>query len=165
MLFPSADLVTKILFLLVLANGVPIIVKKLFGSRLAYPLDGGKNFIDNRPLFGASKTIRGIVFSIFVTSIGSVLIGYSIQTGVLFAVASLTGDLISSFIKRRMDLPPSSRALGLDQLPESIFPLLFCWTTLGLDIATAVTIVVVFFIGEVILSRILFRLHIRDHPY
>ncbi|MDH5370646.1 MAG: CDP-archaeol synthase, partial [Gammaproteobacteria bacterium] len=81
------------------------------------------------------------------------------------AVASLTGDLISSFIKRRMDLPPSSRALGLDQLPESIFPLLFCWTTLGLDIATAVTIVVVFFIGEVILSRILFRLHIRDHPY
>lgn len=165
MLFPSAELVIKILFLLLLANGTPIIAKKLLGSKLAYPLDGGKRFIDGRCWFGASKTLRGIISSIFVTSIGAALIGYSMQTGVLFAVASLLGDLTSSFIKRRLGLPPGSRALGLDQLPESILPLLFCWSTLGLDIPTAVTVVVVFFIGELILSRVLFRLHIRDHPY
>ena len=158
-------LTIKILFLLLLANGTPIIAKKLLGSRLAYPLDGGKKYFDGRPWFGASKTIRGIISSIFITSIGAVLIGYSMQTGALFAAVSLTGDLASSFIKRRLDLPPSSRALGLDQLPESIFPLLFCWSTLGLDILTAVTVVVVFFIGEIILSHVLFRLHIRDHPY
>ena len=165
MLFPSSMLAIKILFLLLLANGTPIIVKKLLGSRFAYPLDGGKKYFDGRPWFGASKTIRGIISSIFITSVGAVLIGYSIQTGILFASVSLAGDLASSFIKRRLDLPPSSRALGLDQLPESIFPLLFCWSTLGLDIPTAVTVVVVFFIAEIILSQVLFRLHIRDHPY
>ena len=165
MLFPSSILAIKILFLLLLANGTPIIVKKLLGSKFAYPLDGGKKYFDGRPWFGASKTIRGIISSIFITSVGAVLIGYSIQTGVLFASASLAGDLASSFIKRRLDLPPSSRALGLDQLPESIFPLLFCWSILGLDIPTAVTVVVVFFIAEIILSQVLFRLHIRDHPY
>lgn len=158
-------LVIKILFLLLLANGTPVIAKKILGPRLAYPLDGDKKFVDGRPLLGASKTVRGIILSIFVTSVGAVLIGYSIQTGVLFVTVSMAGDLVSSFIKRRLDLPPSSRALGLDQFPESILPLLFCWQTFGLDIPTAAAIVVIFFFGELILSRVLFRLHVRDRPY
>ncbi|MGB5327358.1 MAG: CDP-archaeol synthase [Gammaproteobacteria bacterium] len=165
MLFPGTVLVFKILLLLVLANGAPVVVKKLFGPRLAYPLDAGKKFIDGQPLFGTSKTIRGIIASILTTSMGALLIGYSMQTGLLFATASLTGDLASSFVKRRLNLPPSSRALGLDQLPESIFPLLLCWQSLGLDIVTAATVVVIFFVGELLLSKLLFRLNIRDHPY
>lgn len=165
MLLPSAMLVAKVLLLLLLANGTPVIIKKLLGPRLAFPLDGGKKYIDGRPIFGNSKTVRGFIFSITVTAIGATLIGYSILTGVLFSVVSLSGDLCSSFIKRRLGLPPGSRALGLDQLPESIFPVLFCWKIFGLDIPTAVTIVVIFFVGELILSRFLFRLNIRDHPY
>ena len=158
-------LTLKILFLLFLANGTPVIGKKILGSRLAYSLDGGKKFFDGRALFGNSKTIRGIISSVLVTSGGAVLIGYSIQTGALFSIASLSGDLISSFIKRRLDLPPSSRALGVDQLPESILPLLFCWQALNLDMPTAVAVVVIFFIGEIILSRVLYRLKVREHPY
>jgi CDP-diglyceride synthetase len=157
--------IIKFIFLLFLANGTPVIAKKLLGSRLACPLDGGKKFIDGRPLFGDSKTIRGFISSILVTSVGASLIGYSMQTGALFAAVSLSGDLASSFIKRRMGLPPGSRAPGLDQLPESIFPLLLFWQTLGLDMPTAVTIVIIFLLAESILSRILFRLNIRDHPY
>jgi len=164
-LFPSAMLIIKILFLLLLANGTPVIAKKLLGSRWAYPLDGGISFIDGRALFGNSKTIRGVISSILATSVGAVFIGYSIQTGVLFSTVSLCGDLASSFIKRRLNLPPSTRALGLDQLPESVLPLLFCWQALELDLPTAVTVVFIFFCGELILSRLLFRLHIRDHPY
>ena len=158
-------LIIKILFLLLLANGTPVIAKRLLGSRLAWPLDGGKCFIDGRALFGKSKTIRGVISSILVTSIGAALIGYTIQIGILFSVVSLSGDLVSSFIKRRLNLPPSSRALGLDQLPESILPLLFCWQALELDIPTAVIVVFFFFCGELLLSRVLYGLHIRDHPY
>ena len=158
-------LIVEILFLLLLANGTPVIAKRLFGSRLAWPIDGGRCFIDGRAWFGKSKTIRGIVSSLLVTSLGAVLIGYSLRTGLLFASASLSGDLVSSFIKRRLNLPPSSRALALDQLPESILPLLVCWQTLGLDIQTAVAVVFFFFCGELLLSRVLYKLHIRDHPY
>lgn len=158
-------LTIKILFLLLLANGTPVIVKKLLRSRWAYPLDGGRKFVDGKALFGNSKTIRGIISSVLVTSAGAALIGYSIQTGILFAAASLSGDLVSSFIKRRLNIPPSSRALGLDQLPESILPLIICWQALELNIPTAMTIVLIFFWGELVLSLILFRLNIRDHPY
>ena len=125
MLFTDPILALKILLLLLLANGTPVIAKKLLGSRLAYPLDCGKNFFDGRPLLGTSKTLRGILSSVLVTTVAAILIGYSMQTGILFATTSLSGDLVSSFIKRRLGLPPGSRALGLDQLPESIFPLLF----------------------------------------
>ena len=100
-----------------------------------------------------------------MTGIGAWLIGYSLQLGLIFAAASISGDLASSFIKRRLGLAPSSRALGLDQLPESILPLLFCWQALSLEISTAVIIVGLFFAGELVLSRLLFRLNIRDRPY
>ena len=161
----SAMLIIKALFLLLLANGTPVIAKKLLGARLAYPLDGGKLFFDGRPIFGRSKTLRGIIASLIVTGIGAWLIGYSLQLGLIFAAASISGDLASSFIKRRLGLAPSSRALGLDQLPESILPLLFCWQALSLEISTAVIIVGLFFAGELVLSRLLFRLNIRDRPY
>jgi len=158
-------LVIKILFLLLLANGAPVIAKKFLGSRLAYPLDAGKCFIDGRPLFGEAKTYRGIVSSVLVTSAGAALIGYSVQIGMLFAIASLAGDLVSSFIKRRLGREPSSRMLGLDQIPESILPLLLFWQTLGLDMTMALTVVIIFFTGEIIMSRLLYRLNIREHPY
>jgi hypothetical protein len=44
----------------------------------------------------------------------------------------MAGDLFSSFLKRRLNLPPSSPALGLDQVPESLFPLLACRYSLPL---------------------------------
>jgi CDP-2,3-bis-(O-geranylgeranyl)-sn-glycerol synthase len=155
----------KILLLLFLANGSPVVAKRILGPRLAHPLDRGKKFVDGRPLFGASKTIRGVVSSILVTSAGAMLAGFPMVVGMQFAVASLGGDLVSSFIKRRLGLPPSSRALGLDQLPESILPMLVCWHALNLDLATALTVVAIFFAGELLLSRILFRLKIRERPY
>jgi len=144
---------------------MPVVVKRALGSRLAHPLDHGLNLSDGRPLFGASKTIRGVIASILATVVGALLIGYPMLVGVLFATGSIVGDLASSFIKRRLDLAPSSRALGLDQLPESVFPLLLCWQLLGLDLPTAATVIVIFFAGELLLSRILFRLKIRDRPY
>ena len=50
----------QLLILLTLANGSPVIAKRLFGNYGSFPLDGNIKFADGRPLFGASKTIRGI---------------------------------------------------------------------------------------------------------
>lgn len=161
----DVELIVRILFLLILANGTPVIVKWILGPRLAFPIDGGKKFIDGRPWFGPAKTVRGIVLSLFVTPIGAVLIGYSLQTGALFAAASLIGDLFSSFIKRRLGLRASSRALVLDQLPETVLPLIICWNALNLDLTSTVVIVIVFFVLEIVLSKLLYRLHIRERPY
>ena len=81
------------------------------------------------------------------------------------ASVAMAGDLFSSFLKRRMNVPAGGKATGLDQIPESLFPLLACGIALPL---TAVDISVgtaIFFVGEVLLSRLLYHFHLRDRPY
>jgi CDP-diglyceride synthetase len=157
--------ILQLLVLLTLANGTPIVAKKIFGPRLARPLDAGIIFFDGRPVFGHSKTIRGILASIFITTISAPLIGMDPTIGAIVASTAMAGDLFSSFIKRRLNFPPSSRALGLDQVPESLFPMLACRDALSLTIADIALGVGIFFIGELILSRLMYLVHLRDRPY
>ncbi|UQR60840.1 CDP-archaeol synthase [Bradyrhizobium sp. C-145] len=157
--------ILQLLVLMTLANGTPIVAKKIFGSRFSFPLDAGTTFFDGRPLFGPSKTIRGILISFLVTTASAPLIGLDLTIGAIVAVAAMAGDLFSSFVKRRLNSPPSSQALGLDQIPESVFPMLACRGALSLTIADVTLGVGIFFIGAVILSRFLFRVHLRDEPY
>jgi hypothetical protein len=62
-----------------------------------------------------------------------------------------------------LGLVPSSQAIGLDQIPESLFPLLAARLLLPLTVlAIAMTL---FFVGELLLSRLLYKWHLRDRPY
>jgi CDP-2,3-bis-(O-geranylgeranyl)-sn-glycerol synthase len=93
------------------------------------------------------------------------LFGIAWTIGFVVGLAAMAGDLASSFVKRRIGLPPSSRALGLDQIPESLFPALACKGPLALTIADVILAVALFSVGELILSRLLFKMHIRKEPY
>jgi CDP-archaeol synthase len=158
-------IILQLLILLMLANGTPVIAKDILRNRLAYPVDGGTKFVDGHPLLGASKTIRGILLSVLVTSACAPLVGLDLKTGLLVGSSAMAGDLLSSFAKRRLNLPPSSRATGLDQIPESLIPLLACRSSLSLSGVDIVVTVAIFFVGEVLLSRLLYRIHVRDRPY
>ena len=142
-----------------------MIAKKVLGDRYSYPLDGNLRFADGRPVLGRSKTIRGIVLAVLVTTAGAPLIGLGWKTGLLVGSFAMAGDLFSSFCKRRLGLPSSSRASGLDQVPESLLPLLACRDLLALTAADIVICVAMFVIGEVVLSRLLYSLRLRDRPY
>jgi len=158
-------LIFKLIVLLSIANGTPVLVKKLWGNRLSRPIDGGCKFVDGRPLFGPSKTIRGVLASIALTTAGAPLLGLEMPIGALVGSTAMAGDLFSSFIKRRLNFPSSSRATGLDQIPESLFPLLACRGLLSLAAVDILIGVTAFFIGEIFLSRILYRMQLRDRPY
>jgi CDP-2,3-bis-(O-geranylgeranyl)-sn-glycerol synthase len=93
------------------------------------------------------------------------LIGLGWSIGLLVGSFAMAGDLFSSFCKRRLGLPSSSRASGLDQIPESLLPLLACRDLLALTAAEIVLCVVMFVVGEVVLSRLLYAFRLRDRPY
>lgn len=153
------------LILLLVANGAPVIASKLMGKRLAWPVDNGLFLGDGQPLFGSSKTWRGIVFSTGVGGCASVLLGFSFGTGVLFSLLTMSGDLLASFIKRRCGLVESSRARGLDTIPESLIPLWLLRQSMDLGWPDITVVIVLFFMIEEFLSPILYRLHIRKRPY
>ena len=158
-------LILQLLILLAVANGTPVLAKTILGDRLARPLDGGTVFVDGRPLFGPAKTIRGIVLALLATPLAAALMGLPWRLGALVAALAIAGDLFSSFVKRRLGLPSSSMALGLDQIPESLFPLLAARLLVPVSFLDVIVGVAIFFAGEIVLSRILFHLNLRDRPY
>ncbi|SFE68010.1 CDP-archaeol synthase [Nitrosomonas sp. Nm166] len=146
-------------------NGAPILLAKLAGKRFNYPIDFNKLFFDGKPILGSSKTFRGLFSALLMSILIGNIFTVPLLISLLFGILSMAGDLTSSFIKRRLGLPPSSMALGLDQIPESLFPLLGCKALLGISMEQVVFVVLVFFVMELVLSWILFLFKIRKTPY
>ena len=126
-----------------MANATPVV----FGGGM--PIDGGRKFIDGRPIFGPGKTVRGFIAGLVAgTLVGSLqwlateafgiwqggqhwvsewfrqyyssiavsgALG-AVTLGFMLALGALLGDMMGSFVKRRLGLPRGSRAIGLDQL-------------------------------------------------
>jgi hypothetical protein len=154
-----------LLILIGLANAAPVLGKRFISERLRVPLDGGLNFFDREPLLGPSKTLLGVLLSLAVTTLASPTLGISWPFGLLIAAAAMIGDLFSSFVKRRLKRPASSKARGLDQIPESLFPLLAYGWFRVLSASDMLIVLFLFFVGEFVISKLLYRLHIRDEPY
>ena len=91
----------QLLVLLTPANGTPVIAKRLLGDRFAVSLDGGLVLPDGAPLFGRSKTVRGIVLAVLVTAAGAPLVVLDWRIGAIVGATAMLGDLVSSFVKRR----------------------------------------------------------------
>jgi CDP-2,3-bis-(O-geranylgeranyl)-sn-glycerol synthase len=77
----------------------------------------------------------------------------------------MAGDLLSSFLKRRINLPAEGMATGLDQVPESLFPLLACRGSLSLTAVDIAVGVAVFLLCSILFSALLYKLRLRDRPY
>jgi hypothetical protein len=158
-------LILKLVVLLTVANGAPVIADKLFGELFNQPLDRGAAFVDGRRILGPSKTVRGIIISLMATTTFAPILGFEWTDGFIIASAATIGDLSSSFLKRRLNLPPSSRATGIDQIPECLLPTVAICSTLGLTALDVVSVVIIFFLGDILLSRLLFKWNIRNRPY
>lgn len=158
-------LIAQLLSLLAVANGTPAIAAKLLGKETALPLDGNAILSDGRPLFGSSKTVRGILLSILLTAACAPLIGLDWEVGFVVASGAMIGDLFSSFVKRRLGLLSSSKFTGLDQIPESLLPLLASMALVPLAPLSVAIGTFLFFVGALVLSRVFFKLNIRDRPY
>jgi CDP-2,3-bis-(O-geranylgeranyl)-sn-glycerol synthase len=155
----------ELILLLLTANGAPIVIRWLLKQRFAWPLDADILLADGHPLFGASKTLRGLIAALMCTTLLAWLMGWQPLLGLLFAVMAMLGDLLASFIKRRLAIPASGMAPGLDQIPESLLPLLAVRSVLELSWLQIIIIVLAFIVLDYLLSFVLYRLHIRKHPY
>jgi len=155
----------QLLFLIIVANGSPIIGRWFMNGYWEMPIDGGAVFIDGRPILGTSKTYRGLAFSLVGTLLAGALVGLSWKISLIVSALAMVGDCLSSFVKRRFGYPSGAKALGLDQIPEILFPMLGLWNVLNLSVLGLGLTVVIFVFAELVLSPIGHKLHMRKHPY
>lgn len=124
------------------ANAVPVV----FGG--GQPLDLGRTFKDNRPIFGSHKTFKGFFSGLIVgTLVGFgesfVFNNYSPLLGFLLSLGALVGDLGGAFIKRRLDLAPGAFLPIVDQIDFVLCALLF---SLPVAQPTAIMALIIFLV-------------------
>lgn len=96
------------------ANASPVV----FGG--GPPLDGGVNWLDGKPFLGGHKTTKGTIFGIITGSLIGLLQG-NLLGGVLQAVGAISGDIVTSFFKRRINIEPGGSFPVADQLDFILF--------------------------------------------
>jgi CDP-2,3-bis-(O-geranylgeranyl)-sn-glycerol synthase len=155
----------ELFVMLVLANGAPVVAAGLLKGLGSAPVDGGRLWKDGRPILGKSKTWRGVVSGALACGLFSLITGLGFTFGVVFGALGLIGDMLSSFIKRRLGLASSARAVGLDQVPEALLPMLLAMWWLPVSGWVVLGVVVLFTVSNILASPLLYRIGIRRHPH
>jgi len=117
------------------ANAFPVI----FGGGLA--IDMGRKFSDGKPIFGSHKTFRGFAAGLIAGVLTSLVQTIALQSkmlsdfvlpfefnvlvGSMIALGALVGDLVHSFVKRRLGLVEGSPLPVADQLDFVLGAILF----------------------------------------
>ncbi len=123
------------LALLMFANSAPVVVSWLAGRHAAWPIDFGITLRDGERLLGAHKTWRGLLAAALACGAAAPALGLPALPSAGLGSLAMTGDAVSSFVKRRLRRSPGAWLPGLDQLPEAVLPLLAGWRLLELDAA------------------------------
>ena len=108
------------------ANAIPVV---LGGGQ---PIDFGRKMSDGRPVFGSHKTIRGFAAGVIAgTLVGAaeywlmpqvaptdfvLTYRFSLLLGFMISLGALTGDLVHSFAKRRLNISEGDPLPVVDQL-------------------------------------------------
>jgi CDP-2,3-bis-(O-geranylgeranyl)-sn-glycerol synthase len=165
-----------------MANMAPI----LFRDRirwLAIPVDMGIR-IGGKPIFGSHKTIRGFVVGILAAALTAVIQSYlysigigrtisyidyhlacGICIGITIGFGALFGDLVKSFIKRRLDLREGTPFVPWDQVDYAIGMIVFSGLVLPMTLAMMVTLLISAPTLSIIVTRIAFHLKIRKEKW
>jgi CDP-2,3-bis-(O-geranylgeranyl)-sn-glycerol synthase len=148
-------LVHQLVLLLIITNATPVILSLLAGRHWNRPLDGNRLFRDQQPLLGPSKTIRGVAGAVLATAAIAPLFSLTVPEGATFAILAMSGDLFSSFIKRRLGIASSRSVPLLDQLPETVLPLWGMQAALGASVDEIVLAIALFVVIDLLLSRLI----------
>jgi len=153
------------------ANAVPVI----FGG--GRPIDSGRKFLDEKPIFGAHKTFRGFFAGLLIgTLVGALqsvigefsstpLFGYSLLLGFTTSLGAVLGDLLESFIKRRLNLSPGALLPIVDQLDFVVGALLFSFFVSPPSLTTVLLVIIVTPPIHLLTNFIAYLLGVKKTPW
>ena len=140
--FVLLSLLRSLWFMLPLfGNSAPVLIRGKFNF-LAVPVDLNKTW-KGKPIFGKNKTFRGVIVCCLASTLifalqkllyqfdlfrAISLIDYSqygLLLGFLLGFGAIFGDLVKSFFKRRLEIPPGKPWFPFDQIDYTLGALAF----------------------------------------
>lgn len=158
------------------ANMSPVFGKFIFSKFILTPIDFGLE-AGGRPLFGRHKTIGGFLFGIIV----ALIIGYFqyilyprlkdfcfidygrfwVDVSFLLGFGAMTGDLIKSFFKRRLNIKAGAPWVPFDEIDFVIGALVFVSPVYFLGWANIFLSLIIGIFGHALVNWLGFLLRIR----
>ena len=162
------------------ANMAPVICRNIF-PRLAFPLDFNKK-ISGKPILGKNKTFRGLIFGMIFAIVFAYIqfnlykldffrdisvLDYNnwLLIGLLLGSGALFGDIVKSFIKRRLNIPSGDPWRGFDQLDFVFGAIIFVSFIKLLDLNLIFTAIIASLVLNVTLNAISTYLKIRTDKW
>ncbi len=160
-----------------IANMAPVFVKNF--QFLNRPVDNGAIW-RGKPLFGANKTWKGFFFGIIAAMVVVLmqkkvyafmqpysLIDYgpvsALWLGLALGGGALIGDLVKSFFKRQMNIPPGKSWIPFDQIDWIVGALIFSLFFIDLNLRFVVVTLALFGVLHAFINLVGYALKIRPN--
>lgn len=126
---------------------------------------------------GSHKTVLGTTAGVLVALLiafvqsrigwAGALVDYSRWPviGLALGVGAMGGDLVKSFLKRRLRIPPGARWLPADQLDFVIGALVLVAPLVRFTWSDITAVLVLSFVADVVVNRIAYYMRIRGTPW
>ena len=150
------------------ANASPVLVRKIFSK--THPVDMGLRFFDGRRILGDGKTLEGVIIGLSTgTIIGLMMSLFSLHTikgSFILSLGTVLGDMIGSFIKRRLGVKRGEPLFLGDQLLFLVFSLvLYSIIIMPLPPAQTLFLIVITPPLHLLTNYIAFKLGLKDVPW
>lgn len=161
-----------------IANAVPPLIckiKKLRDNNV--PIDFGKQW-KGKAIFGSGKTWIGLILgvlsgtlfgliqsNIIVEGLSFTLPKMTIILAFMISLGSLIGDMIGSFIKRRLNLKRGAPAPLLDQLDFIFGAFLFAALVVEINLVYLIILSIITPIIHLSTNRVAYKLGIKKEPW
>jgi len=158
---------TTLIFLLpsYVANATPVLISK-FVKKL-HPMDFGIKLPDGNRILGEGKTLEGFFAGIISGSLVGLMINYpNLKPSLILALGAMVGDVLGSFVKRRLGLKRGSPLPPLDQLDFLAGSLiLYHYLVAPLSLSRLITAVLITPPLHAITNLIAYLLKLKEVPW
>ncbi len=137
------------------------------------PLDIEKNLWDKKRIFGDGKTIKGTLAGVLCGVLYPVLKNLYLQLEMFFqfplalmlSFGAIGGDILGSFIKRRIGIESGESAPFLDQLDFAVGALFLATFVTPVSMETVIILLLITPIGHLGVNIMGYLLHKKEVPW
>jgi len=125
--------------------------------------------LNKHRILGDGKTWEGFIIGVACGTIVGIILSFfteiTVFLGFIIAVSALIGDLIGSFIKRRLDLGRGGKAPLLDQLDFMIFVIVFTYVLIDYTLIMVGFMLILTYLLHRATSIIGYKMNIKREPW
>ena len=149
-----------------------------------HPIDFNKKFFDRQPILGKGKSWEGLVFACIIgivialiqafaypflpwdlSPIQLTIVPMTATLGFLLGFGAVIGDMVGSFIKRRLKLQRGRPAPLLDQEDFLLGALLFASFIIAIKIEWVIILLILTPIIHFVASFVGYKIRLKREPY